>query len=446
MAGAFASVLLHGGIEAFSDEGHGPRVDVTTLVAGTPLATEHTVVTELGTEPYGNPYLSTEGSDDTNIGPGAQEAKQDLSFTGAAYARAFDTDPRAGELNTESIQSVIDTVTSMQKEGYAVTLRVGGSASAEDESTAVDGGIQAPSQKNADLAAFRLNAFLDQVTPLLPEGVIVERLPSFEDTLSDAQAESLAAMAEQFGYEDTHALIEHWNTDPNATPPVADETLEELLGNKRGITGEIIGIRQLAESEEVITTSETVCIQPVLTLIEERTTVEPFDATIPYVVPIVAGSMVLGAAAHTIAGVSRRRQRQLEGRLLAARVASTRGGAGRAGGGSVKEPEPDSEPIPPTTPKESEPVEPTEPPTPPSPPTEKERRRWPWLIPIPLIFAAGSYTLHSCLSESQPRQQEVPAPDYCGGLEPQEVIVGEKVIEVRNGYRGRPKITLREDR
>lgn len=421
IVGGLLTVAFHGGIEAFTDHGHGPRFEVGAL---NPWVPETTEVHNRGTERVGDPYRDKITVTNTVPGKNLTDLTEEKHFTDGAYARKFDADPHATELEASSIAEFVATVHELSANGWDVSVYVRGLASAEDASVDATGGLQTPSQDNQRLADFRRDTFVDAVVAggLDKSHIVLES--GEEDSFSDTQMEALQALSQQFGYESVYSMVDAYNLNSESVPPSVSATLSDWLDSKRGVTAIIKATRAVGELGATTQSEKEVCIIPVLRVVEESTVTESWKVTLPYALalPLAGMALVTGAGMLEFTRDMRNIKQSIKQRMASATGA---GGDGSDDGDVPPEPQ-----VEPELSEEPEAIK-----TPPSEPTrpEKEKRKhrkWPWLLP-PIIIASV-FMIHSC-DDDNPQVAHREAQDVCEGLESIPKVVGTKTVTVQNG-------------
>ncbi len=415
IAGGLLTAALHGYIEGATDHGHGPRFEAATL---NPWAPTDTQVTDLGTQRVGDPYLDTVSDEDTEIGTPIQEDREEIKLTGAAYARLFDADPMADELEEQSIDSFVSLIREYEADGWTVSVNVQGLASAEDATNDGVGGVQTPSEDNGRLADYRRDVFVDTLVAAGVDESTITLEKGDEGELTESQLDALQSLSNQFGYQSTEALIEAYNDNPDAVPPAVATTLDSWLDEHRGVTAVMVASRARPGEDIALSTEREVCVVPVVDVTRKDITTGSWKVTIPYGVLLPVVGLPLASAALTIVGA---RAFMRDMRAYRARGA---GGGGADGANSGPTAPPD--PVEPDTPAASQ--------TPPETPQDKpeKKRKWPWLLP-PIIIVGAGLLLQTCDDSAPKRRPEVVSEDPCRGLEPVERVVGTRTIEVRDG-------------
>lgn len=425
LASTLAITALHGGIEAYTDHGHGPRVEIGDMI---PWAPEEIKILDGGTEVVGAPYRDKVKVADVVPGESTEELKEERSLTGATYARRFDKDPRAGELEPQPIADLVTLVQSLQIEGWNVNIHVQGLASAEDDATDASAGLQTPSEDNQNLANFRRNTFVEALTAEGIDPSMIVQEPGLEDTFSDSQMETLEVLAKQFGYESALTLVDAYNMTPDRVPPSVSDTLSQWLDTKRGVTAVVKATREVAGQSEETSTEKEVCFIPVIKVIQEEKTTGSWKITVPYAVVAPFAGMLLVTVAGMVTMVQDIRQFSRQRSVRSGGVDKSGGSRITGDGGSEG-----SASVPSTDSCVSKPSVELTPPGG-TDPEKKKRRKWPWLIP-PIIIA-GAFAVRACHDEgvSTPPPR-LTAEDICRDLKPTPKIVGTRTIITKNGYR-----------
>ncbi len=425
VAGGVLTATLHGGIEALTNYGHGPRVEASDF---NPFVDETVKTTNAGTVPAGEPYVEVvPGTEHRDQSP-KDLHRQELNLTGGAYARHFDEDPMAGVLEQQSIDSFVETVNGYMADGWDVAIHVRGLASAEDASLDGLAGVQTPSNDNQRLANTRRDAFVGALVEagIQESSVVLE--DGAEGQLTNSQLGVIRAFATQFGYQSVDALIQAYNDNPNAMPPVVNATLDTWLDDERGVSAVMVATRQVAGTGYDQPTEREVCILPVLQVIRKDVTRESWKLTVPYGVAVGLGAMALSTVATIVSGVG-----MMARDIRGYRGASGSGDAGGAGGNGAQKNLPkiieDNDPAETTTTPPNEPE--------PDDPEKKGCIGLPWgkIALIPFLIAGATLAIRSCDNNTPPTPHsgtEKPA-DPCAGLERRKKVVGVKTITTRNG-------------
>lgn len=456
-----ATAALHTYIELETTHAHGFRVEVGTL---NPWAHQSTHTLDLGTVDHGDPYIQTNPVHTEVSGEATTEHEHREMFVHGEYSRQFSLDPNAGKFDEQTLQQTAKTITTLEQEGWNVSVLVQGQASAEDQNDADNDGLQTPSGHNVNLASHRGRVATDA---LVAEGVDqrnITQKEGHEDSWSDEQMTVLEGLREQFGYSTVLDMIEAHHLKPETVPEQVTEVLTNWIDNKQGTVIIIDASRQIPGKGTHKTTTERVCFVPVLKVQKVITNTDPNKATIPYGLLLMLGIPSLTGLGLAGADWSRRERahRQYNRELAARRSAASMtlgevlgNGGGGAGGNSGPEAEPEAEPVPiEETPEpeavDPETVEPVEEETIIDPPKEtekakKHRRLWPLILP-PIVALGTVLALKSCDPDPKPVAPTpitIPA-DPCEGLPPQETVVGTKTITVKDGYTRPPVVTIRK--
>ena len=276
-----ATIAATGGLHTYlneHEEGHGPRVAVDYDL--------EEVERDSTTEPVGpgSPETAT-----TQL-PGdiLIESSVDIVVPAGQYARLFDEDPAAAEVDIDTADEISQAITGLQQNGFTVRVSLRGNASAEDNTTDGMAGITAQSEKNVSLANKRRDSLLEylQAKNAIPDDVEIELMEGSEQQATSQDIAVVTGLAEQFGYQSPEAMIRAWNDNPDSIPPLAAEALSSFLGDSRNVMVQIFGEKQIDGEPETV--ESVVCVVPV----EEITTItsepsEPFRVTIPWIVPII---------------------------------------------------------------------------------------------------------------------------------------------------------------
>lgn len=462
LASAATTAALHGYIEGFTDHGHGfARVPV--------WETLHKTDTQTTTQRIGDGEPRTLAVDETMITPGETASIVQLKIASSPYARLFDQDSAVSETDTNALHSLRGIIDELHANDWEnLVMRVRGAASAEDDSPADDAGLTTPSHKNQLLADARRDAFLDAFEQTDTSDITIERLPGVEDSLSVEQLEGLEQHAEHFGYQSVRHMVQAWQDNAEAVPPVVASSLDVLLDNERGVFIEIFGQKSETADAATRTHTQLVCAIPVKETIREKYTAEHWKVTIPYAVPLLLSYIPLMATGAAIAGVRQHRRSNTStypdsGPYVpetAIPIAQQPQSVQRktfvfpgSGLGDVtpstppiqgKRRPPRKRPTPPTVIRPPHATAETivDPPFPPEKP-EKHRRKWPAALAGSVCIGALFLLVKSCDIDtngaSSSRPERTPAEvDPCRDLPEHEYVAETKTIKIVDGViRGR---------
>lgn len=210
------------------------------------------------------------------------------------YARNFSASPEAGEfVDPSALDKIVGQVVEYSKENpTTITVRLNGSASAEDE--ALDGGLQTPSRKNLELADTRAKVVAGEVREALDSN---PKLAGFlgeirvtvgaptEQALTDEQVADISARARESGFSSVEAFVDAWNLGSTEITPANRIFLNNTLARARNVTATING--SLPARQEIIETEECIEERIIDVTTVEKKQDEDLSWPIPGFIPIV---------------------------------------------------------------------------------------------------------------------------------------------------------------
>jgi len=222
---------------------------------------------ELDSQPVGP------GTPETIVVPGSasqsERQTEKLRIADAQYARRFAEDEAAGYVDTEASVRIHQLLGQLVSDGYEVEIHVTGYASAEDDSSDDNAGMQHASKRNERLANTRRDSFLEYMESqhTVPDGVTVVPENGQEGSVSDRQLALIVRTAQQHGYKSPGDMIRAWN-DGTVQDPAIDGLLKAVLDKDRSVALEIIATRTAVSGEPA--TETVVCVVPVVDIITQK--------------------------------------------------------------------------------------------------------------------------------------------------------------------------------